>query len=379
MSKADYYQLLGVSRDADSDALKKAYRKLAVKYHPDKNPDNPEAEAKFKEVSEAYEVLKDADKRAAYDRYGHDAFKAGGMGNAGGGGGFHDPFDMFREAFGGGGGGIFEDLFGGGGGRSAGGAQHGSDLRYDLEISLEQAAEGTEKEIRYNRAAPCKHCSGSGAEPGSKKVTCPTCGGAGQVSSNRGFISFRQACPSCHGAGQKIEKPCGSCRGEGREMERSTVKIRIPAGVYTGAKLRSAGKGEAGHLGGQSGDLYIIIHVVEHELFERHEDDLFCEIPIKFTLASLGGSIQVPTLFEKGTLKIPAGTQSGTTFRLRNHGMPHLRGGGKGDLLIRVHVEVPTKLTKEQIRKLQDYAEACDDPANPVSKSFLEKAKKFFR
>ncbi len=380
MSKADYYQLLGVSRDADSDALKKAYRKLAVKYHPDKNPGNPEAEAKFKEVSEAYEVLKDADKRAAYDRYGHDAFKAGGMGNAAGGagGGFHDPFEMFREAFGGGGG-IFEDLFGGGGGRSAGGAQHGSDLRYDLEITLEQAAEGTEKEIRYNRAVSCKHCSGSGAEPGSKKVTCPTCGGAGQVSSNRGFISFRQVCPDCQGIGQKIEKPCSHCHGEGRVMERSTVKIRIPAGVYTGAKLRSAGKGEAGHMGGQSGDLYIIIHVAEHELFERHEDDLFCEIPIKFTLAALGGSIQVPTLFEKGTLKIPAGTQSGTTFRLRNHGMPHLRGGGKGDLLIRVHVEVPTKLSKEQSKKLEDYAEACGDPANPVSKSFLEKAKKFFR
>lgn len=379
MSKTDYYQLLGVSRDADSDALKKAYRKLAVKYHPDKNPGDAAAEAKFKEVSEAYEVLKDADKRAAYDRYGHDAFKAGGMGNAAGGagGGFHDPFEMFREAFGGGGG-IFEDLFGGGG-RSAGGAQHGADLRYDLEISLEQAAEGTEKEIRYNRAVSCKNCSGSGAEPGSKKVTCPTCGGAGQVSSNRGFISFRQACPDCRGAGQKIEKPCGSCRGEGREMERSTVKIRIPAGVYTGAKLRSAGKGEAGHMGGQSGDLYIIVHVAEHELFERHEDDLFCEIPIKFTLASLGGSIQVPTLFEKGTLKIPAGTQSGTTFRLRNHGMPHLRGGGKGDLLIRVHVEVPTKLNKEQTQKLEEYAEACGDPANPVSKPFLEKAKKFFR
>ncbi|CAI8290512.1 MAG: Chaperone protein DnaJ [Opitutia bacterium UBA7350] len=379
MSKADYYQLLGVSRDADSDVLKKAYRKLAVKYHPDKNPDNPEAETKFKEVSEAYEVLKDADKRAAYDRYGHDAFKTGGMGNAGGGGGgFHDPFEMFREAFGGGGGGgIFEDLFGGG--RSAGGAQPGADLRYDLEITLEQAAEGTEKEIRYNRSVACKKCMGSGAEPGSQKVTCSTCGGAGQVSSNRGFISFRQACPTCQGTGQKIEKPCSSCRGEGREMERSTVKIRIPAGIYTGAKLRSAGKGEAGQLGGSSGDLYIMVYVADHELFERHEDDLFCEIPIKFTLAALGGSIQVPTLFEKGSLKIPSGTQSGTTFRLRNQGMPHLRGNGKGDLLIRVQVEVPTKLNKDQCAKLEDYAEACGDPANPVSKSFLEKAKKFFR
>jgi molecular chaperone DnaJ len=384
MSKTDYYQLLGVDRDADNDVLKKAYRKLAVKYHPDKNPGDATAEAKFKEVSEAYDVLKDADKRAAYDRYGHEAFTSGGMGRAGGangGGGYHDPFEMFREAFGGGGGGgggIFEDLFGGGSGRSSGGAQHGADLRYDLEISLQEAAEGTEKEIRYNRAVSCKTCNGSGAEPGSKKVTCTTCGGAGQVSSNRGFISFRQACPSCQGAGQIIEKPCSNCRGEGREMERSTVKIRIPAGIYTGAKLRSAGKGEAGHLGGQAGDLYIIIHVAEHELFERHEDDLFCEVPIKFTLAALGGSIQVPTLFEQGTLKIPSGTQSGTTFRLRGHGMPRLRGNSKGDLLIRVQVEVPTKLTKKQTEQLEAFAEVCGDPANPVSKSFLDKAKKFF-
>ncbi|MGB1127276.1 MAG: molecular chaperone DnaJ [Opitutales bacterium] len=381
---ADYYELLGVSRDASADELKKAYRKLAVKHHPDKNPGDQAAEAKFKEISEAYDVLKDDEKRAAYDRYGHAAFTQGGMGRAGGGGGGfagHDPFDIFREAFGGGGGGgIFEEFFGGGGGRSAGsGAMHGSDLRYDLEITLEEAAKGTEKEIRYRRPVSCGKCRGSGAEPGSGKITCSTCGGTGQVTSNRGFISFRQVCPGCQGTGQTIEKPCSDCHGEGRVMDSSTVKVRIPAGVTTGSKLRSTGKGEAGQMGGQAGDLYIIIHVKEHELFERHENDLFCEVPIKFTLAALGGSIDVPTLFGKGSLKIPAGTQTGTTFRLRDQGIPSLRGGRKGDLLIRVQVEVPTKLNSQQKAKLEDYAEACGDPANPVSESFVKKAKKFFK
>lgn len=381
-----YYELLGVSRDVSDSDLKKAYRKKAVKYHPDKNPGDKAAEAKFKEISEAYEVLKDGEKRAAYDRYGHAAFKQGGMGNPsggmGGGMGGQDPFDIFREAFGGGGGGgggIFEEFFGGGGGQSTGGASHGSDLRYDLEISLEEAAKGTEKEIKYRRPVTCKKCVGSGAEPGSKKVTCSTCRGTGQVTSNRGFISYRQVCPDCQGTGQKIENPCSDCRGEGRVMDSSSVKVRIPAGVSTGSKLRSAGKGEAGQMGGQSGDLYIMIHVKEHELFERHDNDLFCEVPIKFTLAALGGSISVPTLFGKGSLKIPVGTQTGTTFRLKEQGVPALRGGRKGDLLIRVQVEVPTKLTSKQAAKLEDYAESCGDPANPVGESFVEKAKKFFR
>ncbi|MFP4165636.1 MAG: molecular chaperone DnaJ [Opitutales bacterium] len=383
MAKADYYETLGVSRDASDDDLKKAYRKLAVKYHPDKNPGDEEAEAKFKEISEAYDVLSDPDKRAAYDRYGHAAFQAGGVGQSRGaaaGGGFHDPFDVFREAFGGGGG-IFEEFFGGGGGGGAraGGGSHGADLRYDLEITLEEAASGTEKEIRYRRPTSCSKCKGSGAEPGSSRVRCRTCGGAGQVTSNRGFISFRQVCPTCEGAGQTIEKPCSQCRGEGRVMDTSTVKVRIPAGVSTGSKLRSAGKGEAGQMGGESGDLFIIVHVKEHELFERHGDDLFCEVPIKFTLAALGGSIKVPTLFGKGNLKIPPGTQSGTTFRLRGQGMPHLRGSGKGDLLIRVEVEVPTKLNADQKAKLEAFSEACGDAENPMGKSFVEKAKNFFR
>ncbi len=379
MSQADLYETLGVARDASADELKKAYRKLAVKHHPDKNPGNKEAEAKFKEISAAYDILKDPEKRAAYDRYGHAAFQ-GGMGSGGGSRGGHDPFDIFRDAFSGGdSGGIFEEFFGGSGRSSSqGGATHGSDLRYDLQITLEEAVKGCEKEIRYKRPIQCSRCKGEGAEPGSKKTTCSTCGGSGQLSSNRGFISFRQVCPNCQGAGVSVDKPCTQCHGEGRKMDTSTVKVRIPAGVSTGSKLRSAGKGEAGHMGGQSGDLYIIIHVKKHDLFERHDYDLFCEIPIKFTLAALGGSINVPTLFGKGSLKIPAGTQTGTTFRLRGQGVPYIRGSGKGDLLIRVQVEVPAKLNKEQTKKLEEFADACGDPENPMGDSFVKKAKKFF-
>lgn len=381
MAQEDYYELLGVNRDVSADELKKAYRKMAVKFHPDKNPGDKTAEEKFKKISEAYEVLKDPDKRAAYDRFGHAAFQGAGAG-AGGGGGFHDPFDIFREVFGGGGGGsIFEEFFGGGGG--GGGARgagpyRGADLRYDLEITLAEAASGVEREISYRRPMACDHCSGSGAEPGSKKVRCPTCGGSGQVTTARGFFSIRQTCPSCHGAGMRLETPCKKCQGEGRTITTSKIKIRIPAGVDNGSKLRSGGNGEAGLMGGPAGDLYIVVHVKEHEIFERHGDDLFCEIPIKFTLAALGGSIQVPTLSGKATLKIPAGTQSGTTFRLRGKGMPNLRGGGYGDQLVRVHVEVPTSLTSEQRKKLEDYAIACGDNDEPVGKGFFEKAKKIF-
>jgi molecular chaperone DnaJ len=377
MAKEDYYKLLGVGRDAAEEEIKKAYRKKAIQYHPDKNPGNKQAEEMFKKVSEAYEVLKDADKRAAYDRYGHAAF-AQGTGPRGGGpaGGFHDPFDIFREVFGGGGGGIFEEFFGGGGG--GGGARDGADLRYDIEITLEEAARGVEKEISFRKLAACDRCGGTGAEPGSKRVTCATCRGAGQVTTSRGFFTVRQVCPVCHGTGTRVEQPCRECRGEGRINRTTKLNVRIPPGVDTGSKLRSAGNGEAGMQGGHAGDLYLVIHVQDHEIFERQGDDLFCEIPIKFTLAALGGTIDVPTLSGKAALKIPAGTQSGTTFRLRDRGMPGLRSGRHGDQLVRVQVEVPTHLTAEQRKKLEEFAIACGDADEPVARSFFEKAKKFF-
>jgi molecular chaperone DnaJ len=380
MAKEDYYDLLGVAKGATEEELKKAYRKKAVQYHPDKNPGNKESEEMFKKVSEAYEVLKDPDKRAAYDRFGHAAFQGMGGGARGpsGAGGFHDPFDIFREVFGqgGGGGGIFDEMFGGGGGRDGG--RDGSDLRYDLELTLEEAARGAEKEISFRKLVSCEHCHGSGAEPGSKRVTCPTCRGAGQVRRSGGIIVFTQTCPTCGGAGVKIERPCLVCRGDGRVAKTTKLNVKIPPGVDTGSRLRSAGNGEAAAAGGTPGDLYIVLSVKEHELFERHGDDLFCEIPIKFTLATLGGSIEVPTLSGKASLKIPAGTQSGTTFRLRDRGMPSLRGGRHGDQLVRVHVEVPASLSAEQRRILEEFARVSGDAHEPTSRKFFEKAKKFF-
>jgi molecular chaperone DnaJ len=338
----------------------------------------------FKKISHAYEVLKDPEKRAAYDRYGHAAFEGPGAGagpRGPGGGGFHDPFDIFREVFGqqgggGGGGGIFDEMFGGGGSRDGG--RDGSDLRYDLEITLEEAARGVEREISFRKLANCEHCNGSGAEPGSKRVTCPTCRGTGQIRRSGGIIVFTQTCPTCGGAGMKIEKACAGCRGEGRVAKNTKLNVRIPPGVDTGSRLRSAGNGEAGSAGGAAGDLYIVLAVKEHELFERQGDDLFCEIPIKFTLATLGGTIEAPTLFGKGSLKIPPATQSGTTFRLRDKGMPSLRGGRQGDQLVRVHVEVPQALTPEQRKMLEEFARVSGDANEPTSRSFFEKAKKFF-
>ncbi|HWA86759.1 MAG TPA: molecular chaperone DnaJ [Opitutus sp.] len=385
MAKEDYYELLGVQKGASAEELKKAYRKKAVQYHPDKNPGNKEAEEMFKKISHAYEVLSDAEKRAAYDRYGPAAFEGGAGGvprgpGGFGGGGFHDPFDIFREVFGqqgGMGGGIFEEMFGGGA-RARAGGQDGADLRYDLEITLEDAARGTEKEISFRKHVTCDRCDGTGAEPGSKRVTCPTCRGAGQVRRSGGIITFTQTCPTCGGTGTKIEKPCTQCQGEGRVLKTTKINVRIPPGVDNGSRLRSSGNGEAGVAGGANGDLYIVISVKEHELFERQGDDLFCEIPIKFTLATLGGSIEVPTLFGKAALKIPAATQSGTTFRLRDKGMPTLRGGRHGDQLVQVHVEVPESLTAEQRRLLEEFARVSGDANEPTSKSFFEKAKKFF-
>ena len=383
MAKEDYYELLGVEKGASDEELKKAYRKKAVQYHPDKNPGDKSAEEMFKKVSEAYEILKDPQKRAAYDCYGHAAFAGPGGGGGGapggfGGGGMHDPFDIFREVFGqgGGGGGIFEEMFGGGS-RNDGG-RDGSDLRYDLEISLEEAARGLEKEVSFRKLVACERCNGSGAEPGSKRTTCPTCRGAGQIRRSGGIIVFTQTCPTCGGAGTRVEKTCTACHGEGRVPKTTKINVRIPPGVGTGSRLRSAGNGEAGLAGGQPGDLYIVISVKEHELFERHGDDLFCEIPIKFTLATLGGTIEVPTLSGKASLKIPPATQSGTTFRVRGKGMPQLRSGSAGDQLVRVHVEVPTSLTGEQRRALEEFARVCGDAEHPTSKSWFDKAKKFF-
>jgi molecular chaperone DnaJ len=381
-AKDDYYELLGVEKGVDADALKKAYRKKAVQFHPDKNPGNKEAEEMFKKVSHAYEILSDPEKRAAYDRYGAAAFDgSGGMprGPGGGGGGFHDPRDIFSQVFGQqGGGGGFGDIFGEMFGEGGRGGRDGSDLRYDLEITLEEAARGVEKEISFKKLVTCERCDGAGAEPGSKRVTCPTCRGAGQVRRSGGIIVFTQTCPTCGGSGEKIEKPCTACRGEGRVAKNTKLNVRIPPGVDTGSRLRSSGNGEAGGAGGSPGDLYIVLAVKNHELFERQGDDLFCEIPIKFTLATLGGSIEVPTLFGKGSLKIPAATQSGTTFRLREKGMPSLRGGRQGDQLVRVHVEVPQHLTAEQRKLLEEFAKVSGDAAEPTSKSFFDKAKKFF-
>lgn len=386
MAKRDYYEVLGVTREASADDVKKAYRKLAVQFHPDRNKE-PDAADKFKEISEAYDVLKDADKRAAYDRYGHAAFQGAGAargpagGGFGGGGGFHDPFDLFREVFGGGGGGIFEEFFGGGGG--GGSVSHrGADLRYDLEITLPEAATGCEKEIKFRASVGCKHCNGTGAEPGSGTVRCPTCGGRGKVIMQRGFFQVQQTCPTCGGTGRQIEHPCAECHGEGRVSELKNIRIKIPAGVDTGMKLRSSGNGEAGLQGAPSGDLYVFINVQDHEIFERHGDDIACDVPIKFTLAALGGSIEVPTLGDKEStttkLKIPSGTQDGTVFRIRGRGMPNLHGGTRGDQLVRIHIEIPKKLTSEQREKLEAFAIACGDAENPIEESWWKKARKLF-
>jgi len=373
--KRDYYEVLGVDRNVGDEDLKRAYRKLAVKFHPDKNPGDHAAEESFKELGEAYEALSDPNKRAAYDRYGHAAFQ-NGMG--GGGGGFHDPFDLFKEVFSGGGGGMFEQFFGGGGGVDSSGRQRGSDLRYDMQITLEEAAKGCEKEIEIRKLDACEPCTGSGAQKGSKAVTCPTCRGRGQVVASRGFFQVAQTCPACHGSGRIIEKPCPSCQGEGRVEKTSRVKIKIPAGIDSDSRLRSTGGGEAGLRGGASGDLYVVVHIKEHEVFTRNGMDLACEVPIPFTTAALGGEIRVPTLDGAVSLKIPAGTQSGSTFRIRGLGMPALQGIAKGDILTYVQVEVPTRLDAEQREALQQFAELCGEENNPIHKSFYDRIKSFF-
>ncbi len=385
MTKRDYYEVLEVSREAETVEIKKSYRRLAVKFHPDKNPDDPEAEERFKELGEAYEVLMDAQKRAAYDRYGHAAFGQGGpsAGGYGGGGGFHDPFDIFREVFGGGGGGgasIFEELFGAAGGRRQRTIkQRGSDLRYDLELTLEEAAHGVEKELELEKLGVCDTCAGSGSAAGGEVKTCSTCGGTGQVITSRGFFQVQQTCPTCNGAGQVVANPCGDCGGEGRRRKTSRIKIKIPGGIRDGSRLRSSGNGDAGMCGGPPGDLYVVLHVKEHDVFQRDENDLYCEVPVSFSQAALGGELIVPTLEGQASIKVPGGTQTGTVFRLRGKGVADINSGHKGDLLVSVQVEVPTKLTHEQKDKLKAFADSINHENSPIHESFLEKAKKFFR
>lgn len=377
MAKRDYYEVLGVERSSDPETIKKAYRKLAVKYHPDKNPGDKTAEEKFKEIGEAYEVLSDPQQRAAYDQYGHAAFDPRSRG-FGRGGGFHDPFEIFREVFGGGTGSIFDDLFSGGR-RDPSEPQRGDDLRYDMEITLEEAAHGCEKEITVSKHDRCDVCNGSGAEAGSRTKTCSTCGGRGQVITARGIFSIAQTCPHCQGAGRIVEKPCKTCNGSGRRQRSSKIKLRIPAGVDTGSRLRSAGNGEAGLRGGPQGDLYVVIHVRPHEIFQRDGDDLLCEVPVNFVQATLGADIEVPTLNGNALIKVPAGTQPGTVFRLKGRGIKNVQGYGFGDLHVRINVEVPTRLNAAQKAKLQEFAELCDGKENPIGQSFFEKAKNLFQ
>jgi molecular chaperone DnaJ len=376
MAKRDYYEVLGLDRGADWEEIKKAYRKLALKFHPDKNPGDKNAEEQFKEIGEAYEVLNDPEKRAVYDQYGHAAFdrRAGGFARRAG--GFHDPFEIFREVFGAGN--IFDDLFGGGRPDPTQ-PQRGDDLRYDLQLTFEEAAQGCEKDISVSKPERCDVCHGSGAESGARAKTCTTCGGRGQIVTARGIFSIAQTCPHCQGAGRVIDKPCRTCHGTGRRELSSKIKLRIPAGVDTGARLRSAGNGEAGIRGGPPGDLYVVLHVQPHEIFGRDGDDLLCEVPVSFIQATLGAEIDVPTLNGKASLRIPPGTQPGTMFRLKGKGIKNVQGYGHGDLHVRISIEVPTQLTAAQKAKLQEFAALCDGKESPIRQSFFEKAKNLFQ
>ena len=376
MAKRDYYDVLGASKGASAEELKKAYRTKAKELHPDRNTDNPNAEAQFKEINEAYDVLKDADKKAAYDRYGHAAFEGGrGPGGGGGNGDFGASFsDVFEDLFG--------DFMGRGGQGAQGGrrsrAQRGSDLRYNLRVSLEESFKGVQKTITVPSAVACDVCSGTGAEGGAEPVTCPTCSGMGKVRAQQGFFTVERTCPTCAGAGQTIKNPCKSCGGAGRTEKERSLSVNIPAGVETGTRIRLSGEGEAGMRGGPTGDLYIFIETREHAIFKRDGVNLFITIPVSMITAALGGEVEVPTIDGgKSRVKVPAGTQAGKQLRLRGKGMPALRGGGAGDMLIELAVETPVNLTTKQKELLEEFEKLAADN-NPEGSSFFAKVKGFW-
>ncbi len=371
MSKRDYYDVLGVPKGSEQEALKKAYRSKAKELHPDRNSDNPNAEAQFKEVNEAYEVLKDADKKAAYDRYGHAAFEGGGGGQGfGGGGDFSSAFsDVFDDLFG--------DFMGGGrGGRQQ--QSRGSDLRYNLSISLAEAFSGLQKTINVPSAVSCGSCNGSGAAGGSSPTTCPTCSGLGKVRATQGFFTVERGCPTCSGVGQIIKNPCSSCRGQGTQKKDRALNVNVPPGVETGTRIRLAGEGETGPRGGVSGDLYIFIEVSKHKIFERDALNLFCRVPVSMAKASLGGEVEVPTIDGgRSRVRIPAGSQSGRQMRLKGKGMPAIKTSQKGDMFIEMAVETPVNLTVRQKELLEEFEQLSEDN-NPETNSFFSSVKTFW-
>ena len=373
MAKRDYYETLGVAKNASEGEIKKAYRKLAMKHHPDRNPDSKGSEDRFKEAKEAYEMLTDADKRAAYDRYGHAGVDPNMAGAGAGMGGFAEAF-----------GDIFGDIFGAGqrGGR-AGGPQvyRGADLRYAMDVTLEQAANGYETQIKIPSWSACEVCAGSGAKAGTKAQTCPTCSGSGAVRMQQGFFSIQQTCARCHGTGKIIPEPCTSCEGAGKVKTTKTLEVKIPAGIDDGMRIRSSGNGEPGVNGGPSGDLYIEIHIKQHAVFQRDGDDLHCEMPIAFATAALGGELEIPTLNGNAAISIPEGTQSGKTFRLRGKGIKGVRSGYPGDLYCHVQIETPVRLTEHQKKLLKDFDAATREGGakhNPATKGWADKVRAFF-
>ena len=374
--KRDYYEVLGLNRDASEEDIKKAYRKLAMKHHPDRNPDSKDAEEKFKEAKEAYEMLTDAEKRRAYDAYGHAGVNPQ-MGMGGGMGPGQEGFGGFAEAFGD----IFSDIFGGGQGRGRASVFRGADLRYNLEVTLEQAARGTETKIRIPTMETCETCKGSGAKPGTQPKTCDTCHGSGTVRLSQGFFSIQQTCPTCHGTGKTVSDPCATCRGAGRLKKHKTLAVKIPAGVDEGDRIRLSGEGEAGVNGGPPGDLYVVMHLKPHGVFQREGDDLHCEMPISFAQAALGGEIEIPTLDGSAKIKIPVETQTGQVFRLRGKGIKGVRSSYPGDLLCQVVVETPVRLTDRQRELLRELDESMTKDPNrhsPRAKSFMDKVREFF-